>query len=144
MRCQSISKNAKKYQPNFLLGLFHKAILQSGTAFNPWAFCEADESKMLGKEICEQLECYNADSSLNLAKLKAIKDQQFVLEGLRLKKKRKLELELVPSLDAASNTPFLPSHPRMLEVADVPIMIGVTTHEGMFELHGETFFFRNA
>jgi len=92
---------------------------------------------MLGKEICEQLECYSADSGLNLAKLKAIRDQQFVAEGLRLKKKRKLELELVPSLDSASNTPFLPSHPRMLEVADVPIMIGVTTHEGMFELHGE-------
>jgi Carboxylesterase family len=92
---------------------------------------------MLSEEICEQLECYNVDSSLNLAKLKSIKDQKFVLEGLRLKKKRKLELELVPSLDAASNTPFLPTHPSQLEVADVPIMIGVTTHEGMFELHGE-------
>jgi carboxylesterase type B len=104
-----------------LKGLFQKAILQSGSAFNPWAFCEADEAKMLGKEICKQLECYDDDSSLNLAKLIAIRDQRFVGEGLRLKKKQKLDLELVPSLDFSSKTPFLPSHPRMLEVADVPI-----------------------
>jgi hypothetical protein len=56
-----------------------------------------------------------------------------------LKEKHKLRVELVPSLDAVSSTPFLPSQPRLLEVADVPIMIGVTTHEGMLELKGEIF-----
>jgi carboxylesterase type B len=118
-------------------GLFHKAIVQSGSAFNPWAFSDANEAKMQGKEICEQLECVDVISSMNLAKLKAVSHQRFVDEGKRLKEKYKLPVELVPSLDAASSTPFLPSHPRMLEVADVPIMIGVTTHEGMLELNGE-------
>jgi Carboxylesterase family len=95
---------------------------------------------MMGKEICKQLECCDADSSLNLAKLKAVIDQRFAEEGKSLKEKYKLKAELVPSLDAAPNidNPVLPLHPRMLEVADVPIMIGVTTHEGMLELHGET------
>jgi carboxylesterase type B len=122
------------------LGLFHKAIVQSGSAFNPWAFSNVEEAKMLGKEICERLECYDADSSLNLVKLKAVSDQKYVEEGKRLKEKYNLPVELVPSLDAVSNTPFLPSHPSQLEVADVPIMIGVTTHEGMLDLNGEIYY----
>jgi carboxylesterase type B len=95
---------------------------------------------MLGKEVCERLECYDADSRLNLAKLKAVSAQKFVEEGKRLKEKYKLPVELVPSLDAVSNTPFLPLHPSQLEVADVPIMIGVTTHEGMLDLNGEIYY----
>lgn len=94
---------------------------------------------MLGNEICKQLECCDADSNLNLAKLKEISDQRCTEEGKCLKEKYNLKAELVPSLDAAPNidTPFLPSHPRLLEVADVPLMIGVTTHEGMLELNGK-------
>jgi hypothetical protein len=36
---------------------------------------------MLGKEVCERLDCYDADSSLNLAKLKAVSAQRFAEEG---------------------------------------------------------------
>jgi Carboxylesterase family len=96
---------------------------------------------MLSNEIFKQLECCDADSSLNLAKLKVVSAQRFAEEGKSLKEKYKLKAELVPSLDAAPNIdhPLLPSHPRMLEVADVPVMIGVTTHEGMLELNSEKF-----
>jgi len=123
--------------------LFQRAIIQSGSAYNPWAFCEAEEAKRLSKEICKQLKCLHDDDTVNLKTLQTVSAQRCAEEGKNVKIKYKLKAELVPSLEFEnSESAFLTQHPRLLEISDVPLMIGVTTHEGMLEYNGNIFQFQ--
>ncbi|XP_059469513.1 juvenile hormone esterase-like [Neocloeon triangulifer] len=116
-------------------GLFHRAILQSGSAFNPWAFRSLEESVELSQEICEKLIGEPCLDPSSLLKLKEVSAQRCAEEGKNLKMKYKLQAELLPSVERQnSESAFLTKCPKNLKVANVPIMIGVTTHEGMLEL----------
>ncbi|XP_065341225.1 esterase E4-like isoform X2 [Cloeon dipterum] len=117
-------------------GLFHRAIIQSGSAFNPWALSEQDEAKKYAQEVCQKLiGNHETKDKEFITKLKAVPAERCAEEGNQLKQKYKLKTELGPTIESAANA-FLPAHPESLPVADVPLIIGVTSHEGLCELQG--------
>ncbi|VVC39815.1 Carboxylesterase type B, conserved site,Carboxylesterase, type B,Carboxylesterase type B [Cinara cedri] len=117
-------------------GLFQRAIMQSGNAFNVWAFNERHKeaayklAKLLGckndnpKEIVEYLLKVPA---VDLVKCTSSK---FKFEGQR----DLLNIPFVPSIENnAISEPFLHIHPEILTktASPVPLITGINSMEGM-------------
>lgn len=102
-------------------GLFHAAIMMSGSFLNPWAYAPSPETCLY--TMCEQMRI----SCKNQGKLTE------TLEGLAIEKNQPL---LTPITFFGMEFPcFVPSgpYPQMLVKRkpniDVPLMIGYTSHE---------------
>ncbi|KAF0772550.1 esterase FE4 isoform X1 [Aphis craccivora] len=97
-------------------GLFQKAIMQSGCAFNQWALNKNHRASAL--KLANNLGCLSSDP-------KKIDETDF------------LDYKFVPSIesDVVSN-PFLPAHPKTLAISTIPIpvIIGLTDMEGIVAL----------
>ncbi|XP_065341511.1 esterase E4-like [Cloeon dipterum] len=110
-------------------GLYHKAILQSGSVFHNWAF-QADGFKVYGRAV-ENLGCGNGSYEEKAKCLRGLDIQKLVDEAsaLTVRERRRY---LAVSLES-TRAPELFRNDKML-LPDVPIMTGVTTHEAMLNM----------
>ncbi|XP_020709423.2 juvenile hormone esterase-like [Athalia rosae] len=125
-------------------GLFHKAILQSGVAFNPWASAPSPVETAhrfvaaLGKETTDPREIVDYLRTIPASKLVEAQTTIHTVE-----EKLQLTFPFHPNVDDKSQEPVIPRPVRELakEAADVPTIIGYNSHEGMvflFDLTDET------
>ncbi|KAF4526361.1 hypothetical protein B566_EDAN014099 [Ephemera danica] len=114
-------------------GLFHRAIAQSGSVFNPWS--RGREPEQLAQSMtsalgCQQenvVHCLRSASARNLVQLEE-----------RIRGERYWKRMYQPSLEPPGTTDaFLTEHPETLmargDVSNVPLMAGVTVNEGLQE-----------
>ncbi|KAJ8682868.1 hypothetical protein QAD02_018660 [Eretmocerus hayati] len=117
-------------------GLFHKAIIQSGVIFNPWATKLRDEMKKMAYKLCEILGKKARDDVEIVNFLRSI-DVQKLVEAqekcLTLQEQKKLMFAFVPGADAESKSPFMPFDPTEAaqQGVQLPLLIGCTSREGI-------------
>ncbi|XP_033213106.1 esterase E4-like isoform X2 [Belonocnema kinseyi] len=117
-------------------GLFHKAIIQSGAANNPWAF------QLSNKEYAIKLAAKLGNSSTNPEEivkfLQTLAAQDIVVAQKKIfvNKTKVLDFLFVPSVDDKSSNPFLPKplDEMIANGIDVPVIIGYTSDEGILTL----------
>ncbi|XP_072397540.1 juvenile hormone esterase-like [Diabrotica undecimpunctata] len=115
-------------------GLFHKAIVQSGSTLNPWAltnFPLTEFAKFHGKASMTEKELLK---SLRDAPVQEVYDQQ---QSFVKSKKLLADLGLIsPVIERPNPTAFLTEKPidiiRSGKYNDVPVIIGYNNSEGLF------------
>ncbi|XP_059468276.1 esterase FE4-like [Neocloeon triangulifer] len=111
-------------------GLFSKAIVQSGSAFNDWA--NLKQPRRVSLRAVRNVGCKSKIEIENINCLRETDATKFVREGVALEKLERRIAGFAPSKEHKNaEIPFLNKDPEQLPVADVPIMAGMTTHEGM-------------
>ncbi|XP_058807487.1 esterase FE4-like [Phymastichus coffea] len=117
-------------------GLFHKAISQSGSIFNPWASIHGDP-KLAVYKLCELLGKKTTNHKEIVQFLRTI-DTMSLIEAqgkIMSEDVQKKTCPLFgPAVDNKSSNPFLPVPFNMAaqKGAHVPYMIGYTDREGTF------------
>jgi carboxylesterase type B len=78
---ESVVKKEEKYEIiRFNIpGLFHRAISESGSALNPWAYQTPDASVKLAFELAEEFGAKTTDPGKVLEVLKTVKPEKLVL-----------------------------------------------------------------
>nr|AJP62542.1 carboxylesterase [Oxya chinensis] len=117
-------------------GLFHKAIIQSGAAFCPWAFTNQPRKNAL--RLAASLGCNSTDSNEILSFLSKVPAKKIHKSSVKLFSKEdmkyKFEVIFPPTVEnAADNSCFLPKHPLILSQTykqEIPLLIGSTSKEG--------------
>lgn len=115
-------------------GLFHRAIMQSGVALNPWAIISEKSSKY-AFELAANLGETSTDPEtvvefLRTIDAKKLVDLEFKLHAM---KKRYTTFGMfAPGIDDKSANPFMPEHPAIRAKAgiQVPVLIGFNSNEG--------------
>ncbi|XP_035737129.1 esterase E4-like isoform X2 [Vespa mandarinia] len=116
-------------------GLFHKAIAQSGTAINSWAYTSDEPrrygyqlSSMLGFESCDPEAVVDFLRKVDVKKL--VKYQSYVIPEDKLT----MFSPFLPGVDYKSKNPFLAQPPEvaMQLGTKVPFMLGFNGMEGSF------------
>uniref|UniRef100_A0A8D8PTT0 Carboxylic ester hydrolase n=1 Tax=Cacopsylla melanoneura TaxID=428564 RepID=A0A8D8PTT0_9HEMI len=125
-------------------GLFHRAILQSGTAIDSWAFHTTQESHNNGVVLAKALGCQSEEPGSVLEFLKNIPAQDLIKPMnqhviTKEKTRRSLVFPFVPSVEAAGSPEdrVVWDHPvsMMKQVtAQVPFLIGINSQEGLLLL----------
>ncbi|OAD58669.1 Esterase E4 [Eufriesea mexicana] len=108
-------------------GLFHKAIAQSGVAFNPWAI-QTEEPKKFTYMLAAKLGMDSTDPQTVINFLRTIDAKKLVITELELTGEQKPYMmfgTFGPSIDDVSPNPFLPQHPRILmqKGINIPFLI---------------------
>jgi len=115
-------------------GLFHKAIIQSGCAFNFWALQEEPLKNSI--KLAAELGCTSEEPSDVLRLLQAAPTEDLILSQERLGQDPSFLLGLVfsPCVEVRVQQAFLPDLPETLMAAGqfqkVPVMLGITQNEG--------------
>ncbi|XP_037917727.1 esterase FE4-like [Hermetia illucens] len=117
-------------------GLFHKAILQSGTNFNEWAFGEKEVVLERTKKVGELLGCPATDGNwkvfIECLRTKSAKDiASIVKQHFKYDIDPAVVYPIVaePDIEGA----FITKSPADIDIApsaEVPIIIGITSEEG--------------
>ncbi|GAB0093838.1 hypothetical protein DMENIID0001_090200 [Sergentomyia squamirostris] len=119
-------------------GLFHRAIVMSGTVFDPWAFGrDLDWARSLAKEVGWNGE--GGEAGLLESLMKADQDTLAQKQGglMSLENRQKgVMFHFGPTIEPHwSSNPIIPRQPRELGRTawgnNIPIMIGACTHEGL-------------
>ncbi|XP_046601546.1 juvenile hormone esterase isoform X1 [Neodiprion lecontei] len=118
----------------FSKGLFHKAIVQSGVAINPWSCTTSPVN--LARRLVAHLGKETTDSKEIVKYLRTIAAHELAgaLQKLAsLPDKTGSLIPFGPSIDNKSADPFIPRHPCELiyEAQDVPVMFGYNSVEGV-------------
>uniref|UniRef100_A0A1B6HYT8 Carboxylic ester hydrolase n=1 Tax=Homalodisca liturata TaxID=320908 RepID=A0A1B6HYT8_9HEMI len=123
-------------------GLFHKAILQSGTTLCQWAFQPKPRDKAL--LLARELGCDSQDSDtileflMGVPAIDLVKAEDMVV--LRTEKEiiQKSGRLFTPCVERNGSHPFLTDYPRKLmdrgEFHKVPIIMGINDKEGILSL----------
>ncbi|XP_015374788.1 PREDICTED: esterase FE4-like isoform X2 [Diuraphis noxia] len=117
-------------------GLFQKAIMQSGCAFNPWALNE--NHRISAIKLAKNLGCLSNDPEKIAKYLRNVSAIDLV-KGSKFKDETDfLSYKFIPSIesDTVSNR-FLPAHPEQLvnNITPVPVIIGLNNMEGIIALN---------
>ncbi|XP_033209133.1 esterase B1-like isoform X1 [Belonocnema kinseyi] len=121
--------------------LFHKAILQSGSMANPWAYRPSNKdvgfeiAKELGKETTNPEEVVKFFMSLPPEKI--IEEQtKRLLQSLSF---IKLDFTFGPTMDCERSRPYFiePADELMKKGIKIPVIIGYTSHEAIALLENE-------
>ncbi|XP_043593211.1 juvenile hormone esterase-like [Bombus pyrosoma] len=120
-------------------GLFHKAIIQSGAALNPWAIISEKPSKY-GFDLAAKLGETSKDPETVVEFLRTIDAKKLVdIETKLLTPKKRYTTfgMFVPGVDDKSANPFMPQHPAVRAKAgiQVPLLIGFNSNEGSMLLN---------
>ncbi|KAG5899146.1 hypothetical protein JTB14_027339 [Gonioctena quinquepunctata] len=114
-------------------GLFHKAILQSGTVFNPWSWgCKMimEFVKHLGKVVKSEKEALEILKNTPVDEL--YKAETKILDNISARTHRPLG----PVIEVPNETAFITKHPIEIilsgEYNKVPMIFGYNLTEGMF------------
>ncbi|KAL7288910.1 hypothetical protein TKK_0016877 [Trichogramma kaykai] len=116
-------------------GLFHKAIMQSGCALNPWAYRKDDAARFVYK-LCEILGHTELDHEGIMRFLRSVPAENLIQAQEKLiskEEKKRFYFPFVPGVDAKSSNPFMPID--VFEAAKkgvkVPLIIGSASREGL-------------
>lgn len=126
-----------------LIGFFHKAIIQSGVANNPWATIA--NPKMYGFQLASHFGCDKKGPKEIVEFLRTINPMELVKvqEKILTKEDRLKKIFCVfgPGNDVISDDPFLPLSidEAMEKGIDVPLFIGTTDKEGIVMLDGNSY-----
>ncbi|XP_046686738.1 esterase FE4-like isoform X2 [Homalodisca vitripennis] len=124
-------------------GLFHRAIIMSGSSLNSWAFSSeaVEKSRLLG----EKMGCTSQDPQEVLQYLQTVPAFDLVKAQYKVvtaQDKQDIQVfPFTPSVETqeGEGERFLTDHPRSLlqkgQVAPVPLIVGVTDKEGMLVLN---------
>ncbi|XP_029344195.1 esterase FE4-like [Acyrthosiphon pisum] len=122
-------------------GSFHKAIMQSGCVFNPWALNERHTE--VAFKLAEKLGCQKDDPKeivKYLLNVPAIDLVKFSTLKIKFEGQRDLlNLQFVPTIESeAVSDRFIPAHPDILikSASAVPLITGTNNMEGMIVLGG--------
>ncbi|KAL4143921.1 hypothetical protein QTP88_006173 [Uroleucon formosanum] len=112
-------------------GYFQKAIMQSGSIFNPWALNEKHRESAF--KLAKNLGCENDNPKevvqylLNIPAIDIVK-------SITIDAKTNPDYDFVPSVESeAVMDKFLPAHPEILvkTASTVPVIIGINNMEGL-------------
>ncbi|XP_046451732.1 venom carboxylesterase-6-like isoform X1 [Daphnia pulex] len=113
-------------------GLFHRAILQSGSSLNSWAIGKSVGSYT--QQLGQYFNCPQSNSSALLTCLRKAPARK--MAGFRRQIQIMLEYPIAfgPRIDIERKSPFLPGHPRELmeskQFNSVPVISGLNKNEG--------------
>ncbi|CAL8121638.1 unnamed protein product [Orchesella dallaii] len=115
-------------------GLFHQAIIQSGTAISPWAIMKEPNER--AEKLAKHLKCGN-DTTVE----KCLSDLDAVKIIQKMPKLAEWYIDpltpFAPSLEKSGDSKFLSRNPFTLLTEDeywaknIPVVIGVNSHEGL-------------
>ncbi|XP_075212855.1 esterase FE4-like [Lycorma delicatula] len=122
-------------------GFFHKAILQSGTALNPWAFQQDPVQrafrfgKILGINTTDHKELTNYLMNTPASDIVSLQENIITPEEM----KNCFSFPFVPTIETQlSESTFLTDHPKKLleenRFFHIPIIIGVVSNEGLLAI----------
>ncbi|KAG8298340.1 hypothetical protein J6590_016228 [Homalodisca vitripennis] len=118
-------------------GLFHKAIIQSGFALNPWALQHDPKSRAI--KLAKVLGCEaSEDPDFIVRFLQSVPADEIVgaTQKIAAEKEytRNYTLVFMPCVEISGSDPFLSDTPEALmqrgEFAQVPVILGCTVKEG--------------
>ncbi|CAD6245260.1 GSCOCT00013609001.2-RA-CDS [Cotesia congregata] len=117
-------------------GLFHKAILQSGVASNPWASVSIDSMKESAVKIAGTLGFESKDLVQVLNFLKTVKIRDLLEAEASFSTWNISVNTFGPSVDSCAKNSFLkiPVEEAIKKGISVPCILGSTTHEAVMQL----------
>ena len=119
------------------VGLFQRAILQSGTQYAPWAFDQSGRNPVKTQQLAEGLGCANEDTVLLLDCMRTKTVEEIIYTGMKVF--NPMDAPFLPNAEASlegmvQKAPW--EYKRSIGLA-IPIMIGVTSEEGaLFSARG--------
>nr|CAD7458802.1 unnamed protein product [Timema tahoe] len=121
-------------------GLFHRAIAQSGSVLNPWAFIESSRTRAF--RLGELLGCKTDDAEELVRFLRSVPAKSIVEaqeNTLTLEEKTDgLVFPFLPEVESEGPQNFLPKKPLELikagSIHEVPLIMGMNSHEGLVAL----------
>ncbi|XP_031345690.1 esterase FE4-like [Photinus pyralis] len=116
--------------------LISGAILQSGTAFSPWALSSKERARNKSLTLAERFDCALSDSRLMIECLKTPSAMEITKASQKLYEWHKhSSIPFRPVIEHNIKNSFLPDHPANIiasgKAAKVPIMLSVTTEDGL-------------
>ncbi|KAF4526360.1 hypothetical protein B566_EDAN014098 [Ephemera danica] len=117
-------------------GLFHRAVLHSGSAHSVWALQR--DAVLQSRKAASRLGCGQTDNATAMVTcLRGLEPQKFAEMERTFRKKSGQQTFFAPSIEAAdAEEAFLKEDPRDTlargEVQDVPLMAGYTSDEGFY------------
>nr|CAD7580266.1 unnamed protein product [Timema californicum] len=120
--------------------LFHRAIAQSGSVLNPWAFIESSRTRAF--RLGELLGCKTDDAEELVQFLRGVPAKSIVeAQENTLTPEDKvsgLVFPFLPEVESEGPQNFLPKKPLELiksgSIHKVPLIMGMTSHEGLVSL----------
>ncbi|XP_053676821.1 esterase E4-like [Anopheles nili] len=132
--------SALLYSPTVRDDLFHRAIIQSGSVFAPWATCKSPKEGAL--DIARRVNCDRPAESMEdcLRSVSALR----LMEAYEDHKNTQFNITGFPDVSGAcivigEASPFMPKHPKTLTrnaFRNVEIMAGTTSQEGLLFWEG--------
>lgn len=120
-------------------GLFHRAIMQSGTPFDNWASRTPEQSLNMSMKFLEAVGCKPTGSPANYkAALACVRkvDVEVIAKTVSIHKEWDLNplVAFTPSKEQGSKTPFLTTEDveGSRNIGDVPLIIGLNRNEGAY------------
>lgn len=120
-------------------GLFHKAILQSGVASNPWASVSIDSMKESAIKIAGALGLQSRDLTEVLKLLKTVQVKDLLEAEASFSTWKFSVNNFGPSVDSHAKTSLLkiPVEEAIKKGIRVPCILSSTTHEAIMQLAGK-------
>ncbi|XP_033209364.1 venom carboxylesterase-6-like isoform X2 [Belonocnema kinseyi] len=117
-------------------GLFHKAIIQSAAANNPWAFQFSNKEYAIKLAAKLGNSSSNPEETVKFLQTLAAQDIVVAQKKVFVNKAKVLDFLFVPTVDDNSSNPFLPKplNETLENGIDVPVIIGYTSDEGILTL----------
>ncbi|XP_050079655.1 uncharacterized protein LOC126567478 [Anopheles maculipalpis] len=132
--------SALLYSPSVRDDLFHRAIIQSGSIFSPWATCRSPKEGAL--DIARRVNCDRPAETMEdcLRSVPALR----LMEAYEEHKNMQFNLTGYPDVSGAcivigEASPFMPKHPKTLTRSafrNVELMAGTTSQEGLMFWEG--------
>ncbi|XP_073975369.1 carboxylic ester hydrolase-like isoform X4 [Rhodnius prolixus] len=119
--------------PNYRLGplgLFHKAVSQSGTAVSCWVTVPPGVARSQAIHLAKQLNCSVNSSQMILDCLKTKNAYEMVELYTEYVTGDETDYNMLPIIDTNSSNPFIPFDPQTSEPAPLPWIIGTVSIEG--------------
>nr|CAD7604997.1 unnamed protein product [Timema genevievae] len=121
-------------------GLFHRAIAQSGSALNPWAFTRSSRDQAF--KLGELLGCATDNGRELVSFLRSVPANSIIKAQNDVISDKEINVGLVfpfvPSLENDTLQAFLTESPMDLIkdglMHEVPFILGITTHEGIIHI----------
>ncbi|CAG9814179.1 unnamed protein product [Phaedon cochleariae] len=121
-------------------GLFHKAILQSGSALNPWAqtrHCAIEFVKFMGKDVSTEKEALDYLHSVPVEDILAYQNKYVASHETRIGL-------IGPQVETPNGTEVISERPIDLlksgKYQQVPLMIGYNSKEGLLAVNSDGMF----
>uniref|UniRef100_A0A182JHM9 Carboxylic ester hydrolase n=1 Tax=Anopheles atroparvus TaxID=41427 RepID=A0A182JHM9_ANOAO len=128
------------YSPLVRDGLFHRAIVQSGSIFAPWATCRSPRNG--GLDIARRVNCDRPAESMEDC-LRAVPAMR-LMEAYEEHKNNQFNITGLPDVAGAcivigEASPFMPKHPKTVArnaIRNVELMAGTVSQEGLLAWEG--------